>query len=531
VGPDAAGIGKEIMRVSKTLIALALLLTGCAGLPRSLRQDIATEADKLRQAQQQLKRTQATIRDDLSGAPDLFNGTPAATEWPARLHAAQSKLDRADQDRARLEKLHGSGRDAVFEAERLLGDEHRLRQSALDDAAKVEGEATRWLDFRRNLPHYLAKMQQEYGQIRAFDIAPAAAAATKAGRDWPAKKPDLDSRLNAIKSMPDRAEQQWPATAAAREAAAGGRITGPQVATLVEADDVLADTAKDLAQNADELNALSGQLYFTWDKVLEDLEVSNRGSDAIYREKLKTVRTHFDDSAAKQGETSSDERWVDVSPASYRSVENDLGMAIAHKDAGLYDSEAKNIAQPAGYAYIAPPEAGSNQYGYWQHTDHGSFWTFLPQYLILRELLWGRSYQPVVVNEFNSYYSAQRAGRTWYGQETPQAAPKYGTHGTFTQQHYAGSRYMQSGGFRSSAFAGRPSSSPTPEVQRPSTQPRFGDAPDENGQGKRFGRRSDEPSQGKHFGSGGGSSQPPSGRRFGTGSGSRSPGRTFGRRR
>jgi len=67
----------------------------------------------------------------------------------------------------------------------------------------------------------------------------------------------------------------------------------------------------------------------------------------------------------------------------------------------------------------------------------------------------GHSYRPIVINEYNGYYNAQRSGRTWYGQETPASTPKYGSHGTFTEQRYAGSRYVQSGGFKGSAYASR----------------------------------------------------------------------------
>ncbi|MES1257083.1 MAG: hypothetical protein ABUS51_01585 [Acidobacteriota bacterium] len=374
-------------------------------------------------------------------------------------------------------------------------------------------------------------MQEAHDRIRAIDVAPVAAAVEKAERDWPAKKSDLDSRLNAIRSAPDRAEQQWQSSVAAREAAASGKATGAQIATLIEADTILADTSTGLVRNADNLKALSGQLYDSWDKILEDLDVSNQGRETIYREKLRTVRTHFVDVAAKTTETSSDEQWVDVSPLSYRAVEKNLGMAIAHKDAGLYDSEARTVAQPAGFAYIATPEAGRNQYGYWSHNEGGSFWTFFPQYLIMRELLWGRGgYQPVVVNEYHNYYNAQRSGQSYYGQETPQAPPKYGSHGTFTQQRYGNSRYVQSGGFKSSAYAANPSAPAAP------AQRRYNSSPNDNTQGKRFGRGADEPSQGRRFGSGGNASSPPAGRRFGSGGSSprpapRSAPRSFGRRR
>src|SRR4051812_3248169 len=210
------------MKTPKYLFAAALLLSGCAGLPRSLRQEIASESDKLEQAKKQLKRTETTIKDDLAQKPELFRGTPVEAEWPARLHAAKSKLDRADEARRNLEKLHSNNRETVQRAESLLNDEHRLRQAAIDETVAVDGEATRWLDFQRNLPHYLAKMQQEHDQIKTLDIAPVAQVVEKAERDWPNKKADLDSRLNALRSAPDRAEQQWQATESARQDAAAG---------------------------------------------------------------------------------------------------------------------------------------------------------------------------------------------------------------------------------------------------------------------------------------------------------------------
>ena len=186
--------------------------------------------------------------------------------------------------------------------------------------------------------------------------------------------------------------------------------------------------------------------------------------------------------ADKKTEVSSDVAWTDVSPASYHAVENNLGMAIAHKDAGLYDSEAQGTAQPPGFAYIAPPSVGSNQYGYWTNNEHGSFWTFLPEYLIMRELLWGHSYRPIYVNEYNGYSSALRSGRTYYGRETPASPPRYGSHGTETEQRYAGSRYVQSG-----KATGR-----APRQAPPSSSPRFSPAP-EGSEGHRFGRSSNRP--------------------------------------
>ncbi|HVW86852.1 MAG TPA: hypothetical protein VHB50_19335 [Bryobacteraceae bacterium] len=515
---------KRVGQALWPVILLTLVLGGCAGLPRELRQQAAREGDKLQQAEKQLERTQNEIRDDLTRVSDLFNGAPVATEWPARLRAAKAKLDSAENNRRELERLERQGgKGAVARAERLLDESRRLRQSALDDASEVQAQANRWLDFQRNLPHYLAKMEEEHDAAGRVDLAPVAAAVAKAELDWPGKKSDLETRLNTLKAAPAKADEQWRASQAARDAAAAGKATGPQIATLIQTDDALVAASAGLTRDADRLRAMSGQLYDAWDKILDDLDISRERRDDVYREKIKTVRTHFVDVAAKKTETTTDEKWVDVSPGAYHSVENDLGMAIAHKDAGLYDSEAQNTAQPAGFAYVAPPSVGSNQYGYWTHTDHGSFWTFLPQYLIMRELFWGHNYRPIVINEYNGYYAAQRAGRSYYGQETPAAPPKYGSHGTFTEQKYASSRYVQSGGFRNSAYASHASPAAPPS-------PRYNNAPNDNTQGRRFGHGSDSESEGKRFGKSSGS--PPPGKRFGSpGGGSRPSGKGFGRRR
>jgi len=188
-------------------------------------------------------------------------------------------------------------------------------------------------------------------------------------------------------------------------------------------------------------------------------------------------------------------------------------MAIAHKDAGLFDSEAQTTAQPAGFAYIAPESQGSNQYGYWTHASSGTFWTFLPEYLILRELLWNHGYRPIAIEEYRGFRTAQNLGRTYYGRVSPASPPKYGTHGTFTQTHYANSRYVQSGGFRGSGYASHPDHSPAGGFSA------F--RGDQRG-------AADNSSAGHRFGSGVGS---PSGRRFGQAPRMPGVGRRFGGRR
>ena len=499
-----------------TVLGLAfglLFLEACGGLPRSVRRDIASANDRLQQADRQVRQSAETVRKEMAQAPDLFQGTSVAAEWPARLAAARQKIDAAKNDSRQLAKLeHEYRRDAGIRAERLLADEQNLSNTAVQDSAAVEASAGKWLAFRRNLSYSAGNMKTEYDAVRAVDLGPVAATVEKTERDWPVKKTDLDNRLAALREVPKTAESKWQATEKARQDAISGKATGAETALLIEEDDYLAQEKTGLPRQADELRGMCGQLYDAWDKILTDLDVSHYSSDTIYREKVKTVRTHFTDLAAKKSEVSSNEQWQDVPEASYEAVKNDLGMAIAHKDIGEYDSEAQSVAQPAGFAYIASPAQGSNQYGYWTHDGGNSVWTFLPQYLLMRELLWGHDHRPVVMDEYNGYRSAQTSGQTYYGKDTVTGQPRYGSHGTFTQKRYASSRYVQSGGFSGSSYASRGTR------ESPS---RFGGATDE------FHRGSAENGAGHRFGSKPGSS----GRRFGSLGRSRSMGRSFGRHR
>ena len=190
---------------------------------------------------------------------------------------------------------------------------------------------------------------------------------------------------------------------------------------------MLDTAAAGLPEKSGELQSLAGQLYWSWDKLLVDMEVRGSGRAREYDQKIRTVKTRIVDVAEKKGDTTSEEKWVDVSPVTYQAMEDKLGMAVEHKPAGKYDSEAEKVAQPAGFAYMAPLSQGRNQYGYWEHRDGGNFWVWYGQYALLRDLLWGRSYRPLPSGEYENYRSYQSRGRTYYGRDESASAPKYGT--------------------------------------------------------------------------------------------------------
>ncbi len=490
-------------------VASSLLVVSCVGgLPPSLQREINGEKANLASASQTVQHCQTVLKQDLAQAPDLFDGVSEAAQWTADENTAASQI--ATAQRTEQELLHT--RDES-QARRLLTQERTLRESAVSTARAAEGNAAKWLAFRQNLPESLTRMNHEYQAIHSADLTAVAKTVAQTDKDWPAKGRYLDGRLAALRAFPQSADAEWASIATARADAAAGKATGKEVAALIETDAVLAQQAQAVTAAPTELGGLCAQLYDGWDKILTDLDESHYGGDSIYRERLKTVRVHYTDVAAKKTETHSEEHWTNVQEASFHAVEKDMGMAIAHKDAGHFDSEAQTVPQPPGYSYIAPPEVGSNQYGRWTNDSYGhSVWTWLPEYLILRELLWNHSYQPVVMGDYSAYRMAQQRGTSYYGQRTPDAPPKYGTHGTFTQSHYAGSRYMQTGGgYRGSAYASAGSAGAPAARSTPS----FGSSGGESGAGKRFGRQAGSPPMGQRFGRPSGGGFRPSGRGFG----------------
>jgi hypothetical protein len=442
-------MSRSALRLSAVILTTLIIITAAIGLdhlPSDVRAKIDAERVALASAQTQLHTAQDQVTREVQSESAFFLAVPGSQQWPARFDGDAKLLQSASSDVSELSRLEQRGHHRDRDrAESLLAHERRLRTTALADASGMEQEAARWLDRKQHLPQLVQEMERDYRAIHAFDLAPLTGTIQRAQADWPEKKADLDSRLAAERAIVTDSDGAWESSAAVRGQAALGS-TGLDYALLFTAADSLKTAAAELPKRADELKSLTAQLYDSWDKVLVDMEV--RGAE--YNQKLRTVRTHAG------GATTSDEQWVYVSKATYQAMQNHLGMAIEHKPAGKFDSEAEHVPQPAGFAYVAPPSQGSNQYGYWDHRGGQSFWVFYGQYALLRDLLFNHQYQPVNRGEWESYRTSQERGHTYYGQDTNiGSAPKYGTQGTATQDRYSGTTYAKGGGFRDSQYASK----------------------------------------------------------------------------
>lgn len=449
--------GLEVLAVVLAFLIVIVLFAGFDNLPRRVRADISAEAQQLPQTQKQFQSAQDQVTQDISSDPDLFRARGMNTAFPERFRIASGELQGAQRDAAALDKLvKANRRQDQAKAENLLKEERALRAAAINEATAVQTEAQHWVDMKRNLPTELQQMAADYQTLEHWDFAPITAVVTRAEADWPPKKSDLDTRLTALRAIPTEGDKAWQSSEPMRRLAESGQprdLAGLDYAGLLSSAETLHTDAAALPARTQELQSLTGQLYTSWDKVLVDLRDRKSGGVRDYEEEIRTVKTKFRDAAGKDGVTNSEESWVEVSRATYQVGENNVGMSVAHKPVGKYDLEVDEVPEPAGFAYMAPV-GERNQYGYWDHGGGGNFWVFYGQYALLRDLLWGHSYRPIPSYEWESYRTARSSGQTYYGRDEAAGAPKYGTHGTFTQQHYAESRYVRSaGGYGNSKYA------------------------------------------------------------------------------
>jgi hypothetical protein len=448
------------------------------GLPRGLRAQIGQERSALASAGKQLHTTQDEVLGNLRSESDLFQAIPASQQWPDQLSKSLGDIQLASHDMEQLSALNKRDRrQDRQQVETLLSQERTLRATALADATGIQKEAAHWVDVKRHLPEEVHQMEQEYGAIHGFDLGPVTATVQKAETDWPDKARNLEKRLAELRDSIAQSEAAWQSSTEGRRLAAANDFAHLDLAALVAADNTLKTTAGDLPAQVTKLEKHSAQLYSAWDKILVDM--ADRGGDQ-YDEKIRTVQTHFADASAKTGDVTSGEKWVHVPQAEFAAEKNNLGMAIEHKPAGMYESEAEHVAQPAGFAYVAPPTQGSNQYGYWDHRDGRDFWVFYGQYALMRDLLWNHQYEPLDRYEWEGYRTYYSRGQTYYGggAGATQSAPRYGTQGSATQNRYSTSTFAQKGGFKNSQYATKSGSYSDSKYATPgggnSTPKRFG---------------------------------------------------------
>ena len=470
------------LKITAVVVAGLMGLVWFAGLddlPRDVRAQIAAERSALTAAQKTVAGAKDEVARDRSSEPALFGALPSAALYGDRLARSESVLGSASRDMEQLTRLEKTNRRTDAEqAKQILQHLKQTRTAAAADAEAVRKDADHWVELKKHLPDEVRDMERDYQAVHAVDLAGVSAVVQKAQSDWPEKRTDLENRLQSVRAMVASAEDAWLKSEASRKAAAANDAGKVDYGTLFASADTLHTDATELPKKTADLKTLTGQLYTSWDKLLVDM----RAEKGTYEQKLRTVRT-------REGTSTSDENWVDVGKAQYQAMERNLGMAVEHKGVGKYDTESERVAQPAGFAYMAPP-GQSNQYGHWEGSGGNQFWVFYGQYALMRDLLFNRDYRPLGRYEYDDYRTYRQRNQTYYGRDTiTGSAPKYGTSGTATQERYSGSTFSQRGGFKDSRFASKPGGYRDSQYSTPAMRDPNGDH-----SGRTFGNGSSGPS-------------------------------------
>lgn len=404
------------------------------------------ELDDYAAAAEKLPGIRQAVEKALTEHPDVFEPRGYDKAWPERFDKAATDLESgreiADGLQTLLDANTPESRPKVEETTLKLAG---LRVAAMTDATRMQEEAEQLVKFKLELNRRLAEIETMTQAVEAIDLTGLTTLISKAGLDWPAKKADLDGRL---KQYTDAKTQATTLGAAVKEKGAEGDLQ-----QLMSATQRLNQTRQMLTDAQRQLPGLVDQLYWSWDRMLSDMEIKE-GATITFRQKFKTIRVRSLVPEGEEAETKVSEEWQTVSKSVWETMKGNLGMVVAHKPAGKYDHEATQLVQPAGYAYMCPPQQVRNHYGYWErhHTGH-HYWRFYGQYAFMRSMM-GMGHHgisPISGLMWNNYHSYHRSGRTWYGRDEF-GRNRYGSDGLVTRQSLSGAMFVATNGFRNTQY-------------------------------------------------------------------------------
>ena len=134
--------------------------------------------------------------------------------------------------------------------------------------------------------------------------------------------------------------------------------------------------------------------------------------------------------------------WIAVDEDDFMELYDALGMTIAAKAYGEYESEKIEDPTPVGMEYV-----GNKEYGEWKKDDNGNdFWDFYLRYQMMN-LMFGGS--PYYRTEYVTYRDSYRGRGGYYGSDS--ANPRYGTRGSVTSKssEFSNSSFQKGGGVSS----------------------------------------------------------------------------------
>jgi len=369
---------------------------------------------------------------------------PKREQLLSRLTSLDQEMTLASQELAKAKELAGQNNDELrIEIERRVSAVDQRRANAFIGLTELSDLTNTVVKIDENRDQYVEEVRRAYNNISGY-LTTSVSRAHRAMIDWPQKKVNLSQLITQVDDVKAKSDALW------RNRSKSITQTNADAFLIWDSHQSFQAYGLQLARLDSSLGQRVDQLYVSWDKILVDMEIKE-GANLTLHHKYKTVKVQIQDLQTKQANYSETENWEKVSKKTYDQLEKKLGMAIARKPAGKFDEEAENLAQPAGFSYMAPP-GKSNRYGQWRQDSYGgSFWMFYGQYMFMRSMFWGPTYSPIYVNQYNGYRRSHTSGRTYYG-TTNTGQNRYGTNSQATVSRYRSSRFVRGGGYRNSYY-------------------------------------------------------------------------------
>ncbi|MDJ0762739.1 MAG: hypothetical protein QNJ97_07085 [Myxococcota bacterium] len=429
-----------------TVVLIVALIAG-GGLNEKTRALLDAELAAFDQNVQGAAQLERSTREYLKKDPSLF--TDVKADWESKLAQAQTHFNAAKASLSQASEAASQDNDDL--KDKIDAAIQSAKAFSTEGLAVVTTVASRARDramFKQNRAQRVADTERRYLEIATVDLADIKAQVARASIDWPAKKPQLDGYLALVADVPQTASTLWQQVQQ-ETAKPNDQIHWAPLIGSVEKLDALYDRFK---RDVKVVPSLCKQLYTSWDKILEDMEIEE-GTEVAFYHTYRMVTVTIVDMATRESTSTNTSQREKITRDVYEKTKGYLGMALASKPAGKFDSEATSVAQPPGYAYMCPPSQNGNQYGSWQRGSGGSsFWVWYGQYAFLSSLLWGARGTTIFGRHYNDYRGHAARGKTYYGRDQF-GKQRYGSVGTATRQRYgAKSKYLRSGGYARSKY-------------------------------------------------------------------------------
>lgn len=434
---------KTLLTLAGALVVLIVLVFAVdslmGGLPGTVREIYAQEEAGIGSAKGVLEKYRQNLAAFIAKDENFLKPIGEREGWNAQLDEAQELLEKAEETWSRDARplFEKNNSDDTQKLVLSITTVRTDRQNALKTAEALCKRAEKLLDYKARRNEIVEESKKRYEAMKGTDLGAIKVKAEKASSDWPEKKTDIAQRMEVFDSIMKTAEESIKSI----EEESTKPEDETDYDTLVHRVETLKHAQESFDDSYRTIPLLLDQLYLSWDKILEDMEITE-GYEVLFFHTYKIIKID------EANQTSEEVKKEQVTRDVYMRHEEHLGMVLESKPKGKFDFDASKLASPPGYNYI-----GNSHYGRWERDRSGrSFWVFYGQYALMRNLFWGSGfYRPVYRSDWDGYRQAQSRGQTYYGSDT--AGQKvYGSKGTQTAKKYAGSKYQKSSGYKYSKF-------------------------------------------------------------------------------